>query len=60
MAKALFNMKVAMMLCNRKWTLSIKIILWHFNFYPMERNPNLQNECIRKNTTLKGRWRKLR
>jgi hypothetical protein len=39
MAEALFNMKVAMMLCNRKWTLSIKIILGHFKFLPNGKRP---------------------
>ncbi len=58
MAKALFNMKVAMMLCNRKWTLSIKIILGHFNFYPMERDPYFQNECIRKKYNTKRKVEK--
>jgi hypothetical protein len=51
----LFNMKVAMMLNNMK---SIhKIILGHFSFYLMERDPYLQNGCIRQNTTSTGRWR---
>jgi hypothetical protein len=50
-------MKVAMMLCNMKLTLSIKIILGHFSFYMMERDPYIQNGRIRQNTTLKGRWR---